>query len=87
MDPFIKNIQIEPKEFIIKNTINNINLKIINMKLNSFVNICVMTKENEKNIENHTFHITGNEYKAWNNDDNYLVEYALEKLNLFPIQS
>lgn len=84
MDPFVKTIRVEPKEIVKKNTINNINLKIINMKLKSFVNVSAMTKENDKIIDNHTFHLAGNAYENWDNDDNYLIQYVLDKLNLLP---
>jgi len=84
MDPFVKTIQVEPKEIVKKNIINNINLKIINMKLKSFVNLSAMTKENDKIMENHTFHLSGNDYENWDNDDYYLIQYTLDKLNLIP---
>lgn len=84
MDPFVKKINVEQKEIVVTNIINNIIIRIINMKIKSYVNLSVMTMENNKLLSNHTFHLEGDDYNNWGNDDNYLIQYVLDKLHLTP---
>jgi hypothetical protein len=84
MDPFVKKINVEQKEIVVTNTINNIIIRIINMKIKSYVNLSVMTMENNKLLSNYTFHLEGDDYNNWGNDDDYLIQYVLDKLHLTP---
>lgn len=58
-------------------------LEIINVGVQldktAYVNCMV---KGEKIINNHTIDLTPDEYAAWGNDDNYIVDLLLSKLGL-----
>lgn len=58
-------------------------LEIINVgvQLDKIAYVNCMVK-GEKIINNHTIDLTPDEYAAWGNDDNYIVDLLLSKLGL-----
>jgi len=77
----ITKINVQSKEIIIVNTINNVIIKIINMKLQNFANISAIVRQDDEFIKNYTFHLSGNDYQAWKDDD-YIIDYVLMKIGL-----
>lgn len=61
--------------------INSFKINIIHLELFKCVRIMVMLYDiNEKLIDNRMFMLDGDEYKAWSDDDNYIIRYVKEKL-------
>lgn len=75
-------IPVYSKEIIITNTINNVVIRVINMKLQEFANISAIVRSNDEFIQNYTFHMEGDDYKNWKNDDDYIIDYVLLKIGL-----
>ena len=82
MDANVTKIRVQSKEVIQIKIINNVLIKIINMKLSEFANISVILRCNDDFIENYTFHLEGNEYKQWGSSDDFIVDYVLTKIGL-----
>lgn len=82
MDANITKIKVQLKEVIQIKIINNVLIKIINMKLSEFANISAIVRHNDDFIENYTFHIEGDEYKQWGSSDDFIIDYVLTKIGL-----
>jgi hypothetical protein len=78
------NVQVQDKPFIKTNIINNIKISVNRLLLFKSVSIYVNLLENNKLIENKYYELTGDEYTAWGNDDNYIINYVLDKLDMTP---
>ncbi len=76
------SIPVYSKEIIITKTINNVIIKVINMKLQEFVNISAVVRHNDDFIQNYTFHLEGEDYNQWGSNDNFIVDYVLLKIGL-----
>ena len=75
-------IPVYSKEFIVTKTINNVIIRIINMKLQEFANISAIVRHNDDFIENYTFHVEGDDYKKWGSNDDFIIDYVLIKIGL-----
>lgn len=75
-------IPVYSKEIIITKTINNVIIRIINMKLQEFANISAVVRYNDELIGNYTFHIEGDDYKQWGSNDDFIIDYVLLKIGL-----
>ena len=75
-------IPVQSKEIIVTNTINNVVIKIINIKLSNFANISAIVRQDDQFIRNYTFHLEGDEYHQWGSNDDYIVNYVLMKIGL-----
>lgn len=75
-------IPVQPKEIIFTNTINNVVIKIINIKLYNFANISAVVRQGDQFIKNYTFHLEGDEYHQWEFNDDYIINYVLMKIGL-----
>lgn len=75
-------ISVNDKEQVTVQIINNVEIRVINLSLGNFVDVAATVKNDNNYIANHTFHITGEEYEAWGNNDNYLENLVLQKLDL-----
>ncbi len=82
MDANITKIKVQSKEVVQIKIINNVLIKIINMKLSSFANISAIVRHNDDFIENYTFHIEGDEYNQWGSNDEFIIDYILTKIGL-----
>lgn len=76
------SIPVYSKEIVITNTINNVIIRIINMKLQEFANISAVVRHNDDFIENYTFHLEGDEYNQWGSNDDFIIDYVLMKIGL-----
>lgn len=76
--------EIEPTPFIFPvRIIHSCEIQIINLILFQSVSVMVtLYDENSVPIENKMITISGEDYLNWSNDDNWLVDYTLNKLNL-----
>lgn len=78
-------IYVEPKEFTTIRVANYVSIRIVNLKLGEFVECFVnIYEENNNNFETKLIRIDGEEYDAWGNDDNYLLNLLLSKVGLIP---
>ena len=77
------NIEIEDHELIHKNIINNINIAITNLNFNKSATFRIKFISGT-NIKGESLLITieGDEYLGWNNNDDYIIDLILNKLNL-----
>ena len=76
------SIPVYSKEIIITKTINNVIIRIINMKLQEFVNISAVVRHNDDFIQNYTFHLDGEDYNQWGFNDDFIIDYVLLKIGL-----
>ena len=77
------NIEIEDHELVQKTIVNNINIAIVSLNFNQSVTFRV--KFNVNSLTNGApifITIGGEEYLGWNNDDNYIIDLILQKLEL-----
>ena len=82
MDQNVTKIRVQSKEVVQIKIINNVLIKIINMKLSEFANISAIVRHNDDFIENYTFHIEGDVYKQWGSSDDFIIDYVLTKIGL-----
>ena len=83
---FIKQ-NIAPTQYIYPvRIIHSIEIQIINLRLFEGVSVMVsLYDENNNIIENKMIDIVGNDYLNWSNDDSYLIDIVLNKLNLMKL--
>jgi len=75
-------VQVQGTPYVRTNIINNIKITVNRIVLFKSVSISVNLLEDNKLIENKFYDIKGDDYTAWGNDDNYIVNYVLGKLNM-----
>jgi len=76
------SIDVMDKEDIIVNIINKVEIRVINLQLGSYVDVSAVLKDYNRFVKNITLRIEGEEYQQWGNDDTYLENLVLKKLNL-----
>ena len=75
-------VNIQDSAYVKTNTIDNVLIKITNVQLFKSVTVVATLFENNKIIDNKVVMIEGTDYNAWSNDDNYIVNFVLNKLGL-----
>ncbi len=75
-------IDVVDKEYVTVDIVNKVEIRIINLQLGKFVDVSAVLKQNDRYVKNYTFHIEGEEYNSWGNDDEYLKNLILQKLGL-----
>lgn len=75
-------VNIQDSAYVKTNTIDNVLIKITNVQLFKSVTVVASLFENNKIIDNKVVMIEGTDYNAWSNDDNYIVNFVLNKLGL-----
>ena len=74
---------IQPKEIITINLINRITIQTHNIIMNESVNLLVSYYDDkDKYCETIHLILDGDDYKNWGTDDNYLLNWVCNKLNL-----
>ena len=75
--------EIEPAPFIFPvKIVHSFEIQVLNLVLFQSVTIMVtLYDENNIPIDNKMLTISGDDYLNWFNDDNYLIDYALNNLN------
>jgi hypothetical protein len=80
MDPL--RIQVNDKEDVKISIINNVDIRITDLRLGYSVSINVILKNEENFIKSENITISGEEYDNWGSDDLYLENLILTKLGL-----
>jgi hypothetical protein len=75
-------INVQDSPHVVTNTINRVQIRVMNVELFTSVNVSVSLFNNESIIDNKFFKIEGDEYNNWGNSDQYLVNLVLTKLGL-----
>ncbi len=75
-------IDVVDKEYVTVDIVNKVEIRIINLQLGKFVDVSAVVKQFDKYVKNFMFHIEGEEYDNWGNDDEYLENLILQKLGL-----
>jgi hypothetical protein len=78
----MSNVQVNDKDFIRTNIINNVDIRILNLNLGESVDVSVVLKDSNNFIDVKNFHITGQEYDDWGQSDQYIEDLVLTKLGL-----
>ena len=74
------NVEVDKFTLTKSSDIDNINIRVINLELFKSVSVSVMLMSGKTFIENRNFTLSGDDYKNWANDDNYLYTYVASKL-------
>ena len=75
-------VNINDYTFVQTSIINNIQINILKVELFKGITLAINLLSNNKIIDNKIMTITGDEYTKWGNDDNYIINLVLNKLNL-----
>jgi hypothetical protein len=78
-------VDIQTKEFVTVQTANKIAIFVLRVELFSSANIHVhYLNEQGQNINLQILTMSGEDYLAWGDDDQYVVTWTLNKLGLSP---
>lgn len=76
-------IKVQPKEIIETKIIGYFKICIINLELFNSVSFQVQLFQSDDTfIRTECYTLTGNDYLNWSNDDNYIINYVANSLNL-----
>ena len=75
-------VNINDYTFVKTSIINNIQINILKVELFKGITLSINLLSNNKLIDSKIMTITGDEYNNWGNDDNYIINLVLDKLNL-----
>jgi hypothetical protein len=75
-------VNINDYNFVQTSVINNIKINIFKVELFKSMSLSVDLLNNNKLINTKIMTISGDEYTKWGNDDNYIIDLVLSKLNL-----
>lgn len=78
----MSNVQVNDKEVIKTNVVNNVDIRVMNLDLGKSVDVNAVLKQTDQLVDVKNFHITGQEYDDWGQDDQYLENLILSKLGL-----
>jgi hypothetical protein len=80
----MNNIKVNINDYTLVQTsiINNIQINILKIELFKSMTLSVNLLSNNKLIDSKLMTITGDEYTNWGNDDNYIINLIMTKLNL-----
>lgn len=78
--------KIEPKEVAVINKITSITIQVSSIVFNlSALLLVSLYDENDKYISTVNMELTGDDYTNWGNNDDYLLQYVSQKLNITPL--
>ena len=76
-------INTEPKDITQVNTTTSVELHMSNLVFNSSIDINVLFKDSTGRVfKMELVRVQGDEYSQWGNDDNYLIDLVLSKVEL-----
>jgi hypothetical protein len=78
----MSNIPVNDKEIVKINIVNNVDIRVMNLDLGKSVDVNAVMRQGEQLIDVKNFHITGQEYDDWGQDDQYIENLVLTKLGL-----
>ena len=77
------SFNIQPKEIITTTLVTRITIQTHNIIMNESVNLLVSYyNDKDKYVETTHLLLDGDDYKNWGSDDNYLLNWVCNKLNL-----
>jgi hypothetical protein len=78
-------VDIQPKEQIVRKTLNAINISVERVQLNVSASILVQVFDDAGELADyHTLSLSGDDYNQWAEDDQYIVNFVCEKLGFVP---
>lgn len=81
MDMDTNMVVIEPSVYTTSRTIVSFTVSVIDLQLFNSVTLSVTTFDSQRLVVNSTnIVLSGSDYLAWNNDDQYIINYVAEKL-------
>ena len=80
----MSNIQVDVNDFTLDApVVSKIEMEVVEMVLDSHVTMIVhYLNANGNSLDNKIVKIEGEEYNAWGDDDNYIINLVLTKLGL-----
>lgn len=79
--------KIQPKEVAVINNITSITIQVSSIIFNTSAILLVsLYDNNDKYVSTVNLDLTGEDYTNWGNDDDYLLQYVSNKLNIVPIE-
>lgn len=83
-----EQINVNPYNLVRTQVVTSIDIRIVNLTLFKSVTVAVgMYSADGYVCDNRMLEISGDEYLAWNNNDEYLVNLVMTKLGLTPASS
>jgi hypothetical protein len=76
------NVDVNDYSLVTTNIINNIKIRVMNLTLFTSVSLSVGLYTDKILVENQNLMLIGDDYTNWMNDDNYIIQYVLNKLGL-----
>jgi hypothetical protein len=79
----MEQINVNVTDFTLSKTsvIDNISIRVLYIELFKSVTVGAMLMSKNICVDNKHFTISGDDYKKWGNDDNYITNYVLDALN------
>ena len=78
------NVDVTDYPYIKTNTVNNIKISVLSVELFKNIVLRVSMFADKTIVENKILKVEGEDYANWGNDDQYIVNYCLNKLGLTP---
>jgi len=78
----MSNVPVNDKEIVKTNIVNNVDIRVMNLDLGKSVDVNAVMRQGDQLIDVKNFHITGQEYDDWGQDDQYIENLVLTKLGL-----
>jgi hypothetical protein len=81
MDRNEKIAQLTPVEIVTTNTVSGIRIRILRIEIFTSATLMVeVLNQTGNTIKHEMFELSGDDYKNWSNDDNYLYDFVANKL-------
>jgi hypothetical protein len=76
------NIPVVSSPLVKSYTINNVQIRVMNLILYKCVNVHATLMDNDTYVDSKMFKLENEDYTNWGNDDSYITNYVLTKLGL-----
>lgn len=76
------DINVENSVYVRTNTINKVIIRISSIELFKNIKLIAQLYENTTYIDSKIIVISGPDYDMWGNDDKYIINYVLDKLEM-----
>ena len=75
------DINIVPVDYTTTRVVTSFTVNVVALELFNSVTLSVITLDANRGIvDTHSYKLSGAEYLAWNNDDQYIIDYVANKL-------
>ena len=75
-------VKVNDYNFVKTSVINNIQINILKLELFKSMTLSVNLYSNTQLIDTQIITLSGTDYSNWSNDDNYIINLVMNKLNL-----